>query len=85
MAWVVGFPRWPKIAQIHPMMAGAEVSAGDAAGGGCGGVQDGRVEEGRRGVGRSRCRSAFDRPWVPQAAEKVWEAAVAASSPPLTG
>ena len=54
MAWMVGFPRWPKIAQIHPMMAGTEDAAGDAAGGGCGGVHGGRVEEGRRGVGRRR-------------------------------
>ena len=72
------------MAQINPMVAGAEVSAGDAAGGGCGGVQGGRVEEGRRGVGRSRCRTAFDRLSVPQAAWKLWEAAGSASPPPLT-
>ena len=84
MAWVVGFPRWPKTAQIHPMMAGAEVAAGDAAGGGCGGVHDGRVDEGRRGVSRSRCRTAFDRHSVPQAAWKLWEAAGPASPTPLT-
>ena len=66
------------------MVAGIEAAAGDAVGGGYGGVQDGRVDEGRRGVSRSRCRTAFDRRSVPQAAEKLWEASGPASSPPLT-
>jgi hypothetical protein len=54
MAWVVGFPRWAKMAQINTMVVGVEAAAGDAAAGGRGAVQDGRVDEGRRGVGRSR-------------------------------
>ncbi len=66
------------------MVTDIEDAAGDAAAGGCGVVQDGRVDEGRRGVGRRRSRSVFDRRSVPQAAEKLWEAAGPASSSPLT-
>ena len=66
------------------MVAGIEAAAGDAVGGGRGVVHDGRVDEGRRGVGRRRSRSAFDRRSAPQAAEKLWEASGPASSPPLT-
>ena len=51
MAWVVGCPRWPKMTQIDPMVAGIEAAAEDAAAGGRGAVQDGPFDEGRR-VGR---------------------------------
>ena len=66
------------------MVVGVEAAAGYAVAGGRGVVQDGRVDEGRRGVGRSRCRTAFDRRSVPLAAWKLWEAAGPASPPPLT-
>ena len=66
------------------MVVGVEDAARDAVAGGRGVVQDGRVDEGRRGVGRSRCRTAFDRRSAPQAALKLWEAAGPASTPPLT-
>ena len=36
-------------------------------------------------VGHSRSRTAFNRLWVPEAAKKLWEAAAAASPPPLMG
>ena len=84
MAWANSLAIWAKRAQINPMVAGIEAAAGDAVGGGRGVVHDGRVDEGRRGVGRRRSQSVFDRHSVPQAAEKLWEASGPASSPPLT-
>ena len=66
------------------MVVGVEAAAGYAVAGGRGVVQGGRVDEGRRGAGRRRSQSVFDRRSVPQAAEKLWEASGPASSPPLT-
>jgi hypothetical protein len=44
MAWATCLARWAKMAQSRPIVAATEAAAGDAAGGGCGGVQDGRVD-----------------------------------------
>ena len=73
------------------MVASTDDAAKGAAAGGCGSAQDDRVAEGRR-VGvcgsatapDSHRRTAFDRLWVPEAAQKLMETALAASPPPLT-
>ena len=68
------------------MVTGIEAAVEDAAGGGCDSAQDGRVDEGRR-VGRPQPQPVGSRPplWVPEAAQKLWEAEFAASPTPLTG
>ena len=61
MAWANSRARWAKMAQINPMVAGIEAAVEDAAGGGCGSAQDGRVDEGRR-VGRPQMQPVGSRP-----------------------
>ena len=72
------------MAQTIPMVASTDAAAEDAAAGGCGSAQNDRVVEGRR-VGRPHSRTDVDRLWVPEAAQKLWEAAVAVPPPPLMG
>ena len=66
------------------MVAVIETAAGDAVGGGCGAVQDGPFDEGRR-VGRHQPQlNRFRSRSAPLAADKLWKAAGPASPPPLT-